>query len=117
VKEKYPNKKIMAVFWPHQFERTKTLLEKFPPALEIADKIIIKEIFFVPGRDKKLDVSGRNIVDLINRDCSGKAEFIDDDKIILQKLDQELSRNWILVTVGIPPIYKIADAYLGKESC
>ncbi|MCX6810651.1 MAG: UDP-N-acetylmuramate--L-alanine ligase [Candidatus Berkelbacteria bacterium] len=116
VKEKYPDKKIYTVFWPHQYKRTKVFLKKFPPALEIADKIIVKEIFFVPGRDSKEDVSGQDIVDLINQDESNKAEFIDDDAKILDKLVEDLSPDWVLVTVGIPPVYKIADAYLGEKN-
>ncbi|MEI8060691.1 MAG: UDP-N-acetylmuramate--L-alanine ligase [Candidatus Berkelbacteria bacterium] len=117
VKEKYPKKKVMAVFWPHQYRRTKDLLEKFPAAFVDADKVIIKEIFFVPGRDTKLDVSGKDIVDLINNTDEGKAEFIDNDTEIVKKLEECLAPDWILVTVGIPPVYKIADAYLGKGKC
>ncbi len=117
VKEKYPKKKVMAVFWPHQYRRTKDLLEKFPAAFVDADKVIIKEIFFVPGRDIKLDVSGKDIVDLINNVDEGKAEFIDSDTEIVKKLEESLTPDWVLVTVGIPPVYKIADAYLGKGTC
>lgn len=117
VREKYPDKKIMTVFWPHQYERTKTLLDKFPGAFAGADKVIVKEIYFVPGRDRKLDVSGRDIVDLINKEKTGKAEFIDDNDRIVKTLEEKLNSDWVLVTVGIPPVYKIADAYLGGGKC
>lgn len=117
VKEKYPGKKILTVFWPHQYKRTKDLLDKFPAAFTGADEVIIKEIFFVPGRDKKLDVSSQDIVNLINKNDAGKAKFINDDSEILKNLEKDLSSDWVLVTVGIPPIYKIADAYLGKGRC
>lgn len=112
VKEKYPEKKFTAIFWPHQFRRTKSLLPKFPAAFKIADKVIIKEIFLVPGRDEKLEVSGRDIVNLINQETSGKAEFIDDDNKILAYLRNNLSDKDVLVTVGIPPVYKIAEKFL-----
>ncbi len=115
VKEKYPEKKIMAVFWPHQYRRTKDFLERFPQAFANADKVIIKEIFFVPGRDKILNVSGRDIVKLINKSDPGKAEFIDRDDEIIKNLKKNLSADWVLVTVGIPPIYKIADRYLNEN--
>ncbi len=115
VKEKYPNKKIMTVFWPHQYKRTKVFLDKFPGAFVNADKVIIKEIFFVPGRDTKLDVSGRDIVNLINNDVKGKAKFLNDDKKIVNYLEDNLTSDWVLVTVGIPPVYKIADDYLNNK--
>lgn len=114
VKEKYSDKKIMAVFWPHQYKRTKTFLHKFPDALHLADKVIIKEIFFVPGRDKILDVSGKDIVDLINKSQPGKAEFIDDNVSILEYLRDKLTNEYVLVTVGIPPVYEIAEEFLKK---
>lgn len=114
VREKYPKKKIIAVFWPHQYKRTKVFLKKFPPAFDLASKVIIKEIFFVPGRDKKLAVSGRNIVDLINQKEKDKAMFINDDEEIVEFLNKNLSPDYILITIGIPPIYKVADKFLAK---
>ena len=76
---------------------------------------MIKEIFFVPGRDEKTNVSGKDIVDLVNQEKSGKAVFINDDKKILEYLNSILESGDILVTVGIPPVYKIANMYLGKK--
>ncbi|HPL01870.1 MAG TPA: UDP-N-acetylmuramate--L-alanine ligase [bacterium] len=115
VKEKYPDRKVVTVFWPHQYKRTKAFLKKFPKALSISDKIVIKEIFFVPGRDEKTNVSGKDIVDLVNQEKSGKAVFINDDKKIVEYLNSILESGDILVTVGIPPVYNIANMYLGKK--
>lgn len=115
VKEKYPDRKVVTVFWPHQYKRTKAFLKKFPKALSISDKIVIKEIFFVPGRDEKTNVSGKDIVDLVNQEKSGKAVFINDDKKIVEYLNSILESGDVLVTVGIPPVYNIANMYLGKK--
>lgn len=115
VKEKYPDRKVVTVFWPHQYKRTKAFLKKFPKALSISDKIVIKEIFFVPGRDEKTNVSGKDIVDLVNQEKSGKAVFINDDKKIVEYLNSILEPGDVLVTVGIPPVYNIANMYLGKK--
>ena len=115
VKEKYPDRRVVTVFWPHQYKRTKAFLKKFPKALSISDKIVIKEIFFVPGRDEKINVSGKDIVDLINQEKSGKAVFINDDKKIVEYLNGILESGDVLVTVGIPPVYNIANMYLGKK--
>jgi UDP-N-acetylmuramate--alanine ligase len=115
VREKYPEKNIITVFWPHQYKRTKAFLKKFPETLSPSDKIVIKEIFFVPGRDEKVDVSGQDIVDLINSKEKGKAVFIEKDEKILKYLQKILSPGDVLVTVGIPPVYKIANMFLGKN--
>ncbi|OIN89802.1 UDP-N-acetylmuramate--L-alanine ligase [Candidatus Berkelbacteria bacterium CG1_02_42_45] len=115
VKEKFPKKKIVAVFWPHQYKRTKVFLAKFSAAFKVADKVVIKEIFFVPGRDKKSNVSGKDIVDLINRERGGKAVFINNDQAIIKFLRENLTQRNVLVTVGIPPVYKIAEGFLGAR--
>ena len=115
VKEKYPDKKIFTVFWPHQYKRTRAFLEKFPQALSLSSKIIIKEIFFVPGRDEKSNISSMDIVDSINRQQGEKALFIDDDDKIVNYLNDNLDDKYVLVTVGIPPIYKVAKKFLGQK--
>jgi len=115
VKEKYPKKNIVTVFWPHQYRRTKVFLKRFPEALSLSDKIVIKEIFFVPGRDEKTAISGKDIVDLINLEKKGKAVFIENDEEIVSYLKKILTPNDVLVTVGIPPVYKIANMFLGKK--
>lgn len=115
VKEKYPDKKIITVFWPHQYKRTKVFLDKFPAAFKMADKVVIKEIFFVPGRDEKINVSSKDIVHLINQSKAKKAEFINDDDKIVDYLNKNLSPNDILVTVGIPPIYQVGKKFLGEK--
>ena len=114
-KEKYPEENLVVVFWPHQYKRTQTLLKKFPAAFRLVDKLIVKEIFFVPGCDQKLPVSGRDIVDLVNTEKKGKALFIDNDEKILKYLNENLTSNDILITVGIPPIYKIGESFLEKK--
>jgi len=115
LKEKYSDKKIFAVFWPHQFKRTLALLPKFKDAFSLVDNMIIKEIFFVPGRDEKLDISGADIVDLINEDGKNRAVFIDDDEKIIEYLNANLNSDYVLATIGIPPVYKIAKEYLGER--
>lgn len=112
-KEKYPDKNLVVIFWPHQYKRTQTLLKKFPAAFNLADKLIVKEIFFVPGRDKKLPVSGKDIVNLVNIENKNKARFIDRDDEILSYLNDNLTPNDLLITVGIPPVYKIGESFLG----
>ena len=52
-KEKYPDKKIICVFQPHQFQRTKLLFKEFSHAFGLADKIILSDIYEVAGRENK----------------------------------------------------------------
>ncbi|GAA0484563.1 UDP-N-acetylmuramate--L-alanine ligase [Salinibacillus aidingensis] len=44
-RKKYPDKKIVAIFQPHTFTRTKTFLQEFADALELADYVYLCDIF------------------------------------------------------------------------
>src|SRR5699024_513937 len=44
-RQKYPNKKIIAVFQPHTFTRTIALMDEFAQALDLADEVFLCDIF------------------------------------------------------------------------
>ena len=54
IKEKYGDKKLFVVFQPHQYSRTRELLQEFAISFSDADELIISDIYF--SRDKKEDV-------------------------------------------------------------
>ncbi|HEY4578818.1 MAG TPA: UDP-N-acetylmuramate--L-alanine ligase [Savagea sp.] len=43
--QKYPDKRIVAIFQPHTFSRTEALLEEFAEALSLADAVYLCDIF------------------------------------------------------------------------
>lgn len=52
-RQKYPSKKIVAVFQPHTFSRTEAFAEDLAKALSLADKAFLLDIF--PAREKQED--------------------------------------------------------------
>lgn len=68
LKEKYPQENICCVFQPHQYSRTASMLQEFANSLQLADQVIIPNIYRV--RDTDEDVSKINtdtLVDAINQ--------------------------------------------------
>jgi len=108
LKDEYPEKKLLTVFWPHQYKRVELLKDKFAKALNKSDKVILKPIFFVPGRDEIRDVSSNDIADMINM-REQKASVLEKDIQIVDEIKRNFDQKWIILTMGIPPIYKIAD--------
>ncbi len=51
-KEKFPQKKLICVFQPHQRERLKILFKDFVSAFDVADELILLEIYSVAGREE-----------------------------------------------------------------
>lgn len=115
LRERYPDKKKIVVFWPHQYKRIKPLLKNFANAFLLADTVIIKPIYFVPGRDEKLDVSSEDLVENINQKKI-VARVIETDEEIVKYLKTILNSESVLLTIGIPPVYKIGEALLKEHS-
>ena len=111
LRERYPDKKRIVVFWPHQYKRILPLLKDFSESFDDADLIIIKPIFFVPGRDEVLAVTSNDLVKLLKE--RGKEAFcIETDEEIINYLKKELNNDSVLLTIGIPPVYIISEELL-----
>lgn len=63
-REFYPGKRIVAVFQPHQHNRTKKLFDTFVASFAGADVLILPEIYDVPGREESedQDVSSKDLI-------------------------------------------------------
>ena len=62
-REFYAGKKILAIFQPHQYNRTKNFFAEFVKSFSAADKVVIPDIYFVAGRENPadFDVSGEKL--------------------------------------------------------
>ncbi len=85
-RQKYPNKRLVVVFRPNTYSRTKDFTMEFKDALDVADKVYLTEIDC--NRENPNDypgVSSNNIIDLFE---NNKAELISNETIY--KLGNEL---------------------------
>lgn len=93
VRELYPDWKITAVFQPHLFSRTNDLYKEFAAALELADEVVLMDIY--PARE--LPVAGVTSALILN-------EMRIEEKSIIPSyiLVEELSRKdlQVLLTIG-----------------
>ena len=109
-REKYPRKKIWLIYQPHQYQRTFYLFKDFIKVFKnlVAEKIIITDIFDVPGReDKKIKkkVSSEKLVKKIK-----KANVIYlSKKKILNYLKKNLEGKEIVIIMGAGDIYKLSE--------
>jgi UDP-N-acetylmuramate--L-alanine ligase len=73
---KYPNAKIWAVFEPHTFSRTKATLPDLVKSFDVADEVLISEIY--PAREKAKDatITSREVVDAIQSNISNQKSNI-----------------------------------------
>lgn len=109
---KYPNKRIVCVFQPHTYTRTKAFLKEFAKALALADIIILAKIY--PAREvDDLGISSKDIVDILVG--KGKeAYYIDNFNDIEIFLLEKLCPQDMCITMGAGDIVKVGEDLLGK---
>ncbi len=61
-REFFPSQKVLIVFQPHQFARTKSLFNEFASSFSSADEAIISDIYYVEGREKPEDFDVNSVV-------------------------------------------------------
>ncbi len=113
VREKFPKRKIWAVFQPHQYQRTYYLFDKFVNAFAGADEIVLTEIYGVAGREKKEimeKVNSRKLAEAI-KEKGGLVHFVEDYEEIPEFLRRRVEANDIVVIMGAGSIYKIVDNF------
>lgn len=103
VKELYPEKKITAVFQPHLFSRTRDLADGFAESLNLADEVILLDIY--PARELPIEgITSKIIFDKLNVKekliCS-KDELLE---ILKKKKKMEL-----LLTIGAGDIDQLVE--------
>jgi UDP-N-acetylmuramate--alanine ligase len=74
-KEQFPNSRIILCFQPHHRNRTKHLFLEFIPSFDLADVLVLCEIYDVAGRDatEDEDISSHDLVDAVVRHDADRA--------------------------------------------
>lgn len=115
-RQKFPDKKIICLFQPHTYSRTKLLFDKFIDSLSFADTIIAVEIYPSAREEKDLSVSSSQIANALKK--KGKeAVFAQKLENVVQYIRQKhYGNDTVIVTMGAGDIYTIAKEILEHES-
>ncbi|UCF44157.1 MAG: UDP-N-acetylmuramate--L-alanine ligase [Planctomycetota bacterium] len=112
MRERYRPGRIWCIFQPHQYSRTRFLLDDFAKSFQFADVTIVPEIYFVRDSEAaKKEVNSEILVERI-RERSSEAVFIDGFGAICDYLKENVREGDLVVTMGAGDIRKVADEYI-----
>ncbi|MBN1124995.1 MAG: UDP-N-acetylmuramate--L-alanine ligase [Sedimentisphaerales bacterium] len=112
VRQRFAPRRLWCVFQPHQYSRTRFLLEDFADSFALADITIVPEIYFVRDTaESKQKVNAQVLVERI-RSRGSEAMFIPDFDAIVDYLKTHVEPANLVMTMGAGPIWKVADEYL-----
>ncbi|MHC4483018.1 MAG: glutamate ligase domain-containing protein [Planctomycetota bacterium] len=112
IRQRYQPRRIWCIFQPHQYSRTRFLLDDFAESFKLADVTIVPEIYFVrDSQAAKKEVNSRILVERMRANGT-QALFIDDFGRICDYLKDNVTARDLVVTMGAGDIWKVADEYI-----
>lgn len=108
----YPHERIVLVFQPHTYSRTKAFLRDFAEVLSMADVVVLAEIY--AAREKNtLGISSGDIQALLeeqNKTCYFFPTFEEIEKF----LEKNCMNGDLLITMGAGNVVEIGENYLNN---
>ena len=106
-KDKFPDKKIICIFQPHTYSRTKSLFEQFSNSFNDVNSVILTNIYSSLREKPDPTVSIDVLADKI-RSKGGNALFLPKLSDVVEYVrSQSFGEDVVLITMGAGDIYKI----------
>ncbi|HZY09782.1 MAG TPA: UDP-N-acetylmuramate--L-alanine ligase [Bacteroidota bacterium] len=106
-------RRVICVFQPHLYSRTRDFYEEFGKAFLLADTLIITDVY--PAREEAIQgVTGELIADAAKRYGHKDVHYIPDKKSVSQVLSKVAKKNDIVITMGAGDIWKYGEEFLKR---
>ncbi|MEK7822741.1 MAG: UDP-N-acetylmuramate--L-alanine ligase, partial [Nitrospirota bacterium] len=102
--------RLVVLFQPHRYTRTRDLLNDFFTAFTDADKVILMDIY--PAGEKPLNGINSEVLLKGIKDSMKDIAYIKERGEILNCLDEELKEGDTLITLGAGDVWKIGEEFL-----
>lgn len=113
-REWFEGRRLIIVFQPHTFSRTKTLFTEFAHSFGLADKVVITDIFASAREDDDPTISASMLTDAVNK-LSNNAHFVTQDKLE-SEVSNLMQTGDVVMTMGAGDIYKLHEQLSGAKA-
>jgi UDP-N-acetylmuramate--alanine ligase len=109
----HPERRLVALFQPHLYSRTRDFAADFGKALCAADVNVVMDVY--PSREKPLPgVTGELVAEATRQAGHGKVIYSHDKKRVVDCLEQTLRPGDLLLTLGAGDVVKFGEEYLRR---
>lgn len=108
----YPHKRLVLVFQPHTYSRTKAFLDDFADVLSLADVVVLADIY--AAREKNtFGISSKDILNKL-KERGSDAHYFPSFEEIEKYLLKNCVNGDLLITMGAGNVVEIGEHLLGK---
>lgn len=111
MRQRYPDKKLRAVFHPHTFTRTKALLSEFGTAFGQADEVIVLDIYG-SAREEQGGISGLEVAQKIRGNGVKDVKFIPSLEEAEAYLRETVTDGDVILLLGAGDVFRIGEALI-----
>ena len=104
-------RRIVAVFQPHRYTRTRDLFESFLGAFDDADLLVLTEIY-AAGEDRIDGITGEALYEALKRRGHADVRFVADRRAVAAELVPHLRGGDMVVTLGAGDVHRVGDEVL-----
>jgi UDP-N-acetylmuramate--alanine ligase len=105
--------RVVALFQPHRFSRTRDLLPEFGMAFHNADRVLVCDIYSA-GEDQIGNLTGEDVARSITSHGHRNAQYIGGWDEAVKKAVNELKEGDLLLTLGAGDIWKAGEQILER---
>lgn len=112
IREVYPRKKIVCIFQPHTFSRTKTFFKEFISAFLDTDFLLLLPVY-ASLREKRNDENLSDELFYEIKKIKNNTSFFKEKDFVVKYIQQNLNNGeTVIVTMGAGDVYKIAESLI-----
>jgi UDP-N-acetylmuramate--alanine ligase len=109
----HPSRRLVAVFQPHLYSRTRDFVDAFGEALRGADLAIVLDVY--PSRERPIPgVTGEMVADAARRAGQTNVTYVPDKKRLVECLERTLQPGDLLLTLGAGDVVQFGEEYLRR---
>ncbi|MDD5044744.1 MAG: UDP-N-acetylmuramate--L-alanine ligase [Candidatus Omnitrophica bacterium] len=106
------NRRIVTIFQPHRYSRTKLLMDEFATCFDLSDYNIITDIY--PASEEPIEgISGRSIYEKVKQSGHKETHFLPKEEIV-DYVCKILKPQDLVITLGAGDIYKVNNDLVSK---
>lgn len=113
IKSIWPERRLLVIFQPHRYTRTRDLAKKFGPSFNSVSRIWLTDIYSA-GEKPIPGISSSLILESFPAEKRETVTLISDRKALIKEVVKSLRPQDVLVTLGAGDVYKIGEEILNK---
>jgi UDP-N-acetylmuramate--alanine ligase len=111
----HPGRRLVALFQPHLYSRTRDFAEDFGRALLACDVAVVTDVY--PSREKPLaGVTGELVAVAARKAGHVNVVYLPEKKAVVRSLAGILKSGDLLLTMGAGDVVRLGEEYLGEAS-